>query len=65
MFSRNKDWCTPISQRSSAREPMATLRAVRAAACQSLSSSSMGEERSASVNSAHSPLDSSMPWRTV
>src|SRR5579863_1159704 len=62
--SRKAGWCTPISERSSAREPIATWALAFCAAVQSLSSSSMGAERSASVNSAHSPLASSIPWRT-
>ena len=65
MASRKNGWRTPMSERSTAREPIATCACSRSAALHSLSSSSMGAERSASVNSAHSPLACSMPWRTV
>jgi len=64
-FSRNQDWCTPINRRSSARDPTATCAPSRSVACHSVSSSSIGAERSASVNSAHSPRHSIIPWRTA
>ena len=62
--SRKGDWWTPMSDRSRARLPMAQAAPSRSAALHSVSSSSMGALKSASLNSAHSPWASRMPWRT-
>src|SRR5215472_9191361 len=61
--SRKGDWCTVIKLRLTAREPMATSKCSRAS--MSLSASSIGAERSASVNKTMRPRDCSTPWRTL
>src|SRR6202795_2085560 len=62
-YSRKTDWRTLISLRFIAREPMAT--SYYASAARSLSASSIGADKSASVNSTSLPCASSIPRRTL
>src|SRR5437588_10214328 len=61
--SRTGDSRTVIRLRSTAREPMARSKCCKAS--MSLPASSMGAERSASVNRTMWPLASCKPWRTL